>query len=435
MGPNFLQAADPEVYAANLGELRRQNEKLELIASENFTSLAVMAAQGGVMTNKYAEGYPGNRYYGGCEWVDVAETLARQRASRLFFGAEYVNVQPHSGSQANMAVYFTFLKPGDTVLGLDLAHGGHLTHGSKVNFSGRMYNFFAYQVRREDGRVDLDQVRELAHQHRPKLISIGASAYSRDWDYPVFRQIADEVGAFLWADIAHTAGLIAAGEQNDPMPYCHVVTTTTHKTLRGPRGGMIMMAKDFDNPFGVVAPKSGRVRRMGELIDSQVIPGIQGGPLMHVIGAKAVAFGEALQPTFKDYAKQIRANAKALAEALIGYGFDVVSGGTDNHLMLVDLRSRGLNGKQAQLALDEANITANKNAVPFDTESPLLTSGIRLGSPALTTRGFREAEFRLVAQWIHEVLSAPSDQSVRARVRDEIKQVTERFPLYPEILG
>jgi glycine hydroxymethyltransferase len=435
MDPRFLQAADPEVYAANLGELRRQNDKLELIASENFTSLAVMAAQGGVMTNKYAEGYPGNRYYGGCEWVDVVETLARERASRLFFGAEYINVQPHSGSQANMAIYFTFLKPGDTVLGLDLAHGGHLTHGSKVNFSGRMYNFFAYQVRREDGRVDLDLVRELARQHRPKLISIGASAYSRDWDYPVFRQIADEVGAFLWADIAHTAGLIVAGEQNDPMPYCHVVTTTTHKTLRGPRGGMIMMSKDFDNPFGVVAPKSGRVRKMGELVDSQVIPGIQGGPLMHVIGAKAVAFGEALRPEFKDYAKQIRANAKTLAESLIGHGFDVVSGGTDNHLMLVDLRSRGLNGKQAQLALDEANITVNKNGVPFDTESPLLTSGIRLGSPALTTRGFREAEFRLVAKWIHEVLSAPSDQSVKERVKTEIREVTQRFPLYPEILG
>jgi glycine hydroxymethyltransferase len=434
MDLRFLEAADPEVYAANLGELRRQNEKLELIASENFTSLAVLAAQGGVMTNKYAEGYPGNRYYGGCEWVDVVENLARERASRLFFGAEYVNVQPHSGSQANMAVYFTLISPGDTVLGLDLAHGGHLTHGSKVNFSGRMYNFFGYQVRREDGRVDLDQVRDLARQHRPKLISIGASAYARDWDYPVFRQVADEVGAFLWADIAHTAGLIVAGEQNDPMPHCHLVTTTTHKTLRGPRGGMIMMAKNFDNPFGIVAPKSGRVRKMGELIDSQVIPGIQGGPLMHVVGAKAVAFGEALQPSFKVYAKQIRANATTLAAALVRLGFNVVSGGTDNHLMLVDLRNRGLNGKQAQLALDEANITANKNAVPFDTESPLLTSGIRLGSPALTTRGFKEPEFELVAKWINEVLSAPTDDGVKVRVRGEIKEVTARFPLYAEIL-
>jgi glycine hydroxymethyltransferase len=435
MDLRFLQAADPDVYAANLNELRRQHEKLELIASENFASLAVLAAQGGVMTNKYAEGYPGNRYYGGCEWVDRVETLARERASRLFFGAEYVNVQPHSGSQANMAVYFTFINPGDPVLGLDLAHGGHLTHGSKVNFSGRMYNFHGYQVRKEDGRVDLDQVRDLARQHRPRLISIGASAYSRDWDYQTFRSIADEVGAFLWADIAHTAGLIAAGELNDPMPYCHVVTTTTHKTLRGPRGGMILMGKDFDNPFGVVAAKSGRTRRMGELLDSQVIPGIQGGPLMHVVGAKAVAFGEALQPGFKQYARQVKTNAKTLAEELARYGFNIVSGGTDNHLMLVDLRGQGINGKQAQLVLDDANITTNKNAVPFDTESPLLTSGIRLGSPALTTRGFKEAEFRLVAKWIHQVLKEPHDDGVKARVKGEIAEVTRKLPLYPEILG
>ncbi|HET9870728.1 MAG TPA: serine hydroxymethyltransferase, partial [bacterium] len=345
----------------------------ELIASENFTSLAVMAAQGGVMTNKYAEGYPGNRYYGGCENVDRVEDLARERASRLFFGAEYVNVQPHSGSQANMAVYFTFVQPGDVVLGLDLSHGGHLTHGSKVNFSGKMYNFFAYQTRKEDGRVDLDQARDLARKHKPKMISIGASAYSRDWDYAAFRKIADEVGAFLWADIAHTAGLIAAGELNNPMPHCHVVTTTTHKTLRGPRGGMILMGKDFDNPFGVTAPKSGRVRKMGELLDSQIIPGIQGGPLMHVVAAKAVAFREALDPSFKDYAKRVKANAKALCQALVERGFQIVSGGTDNHLMLIDLRNKKVNGKQAQLALDEAGLTTNKNAVPFDTESPLLT--------------------------------------------------------------
>ncbi len=433
MDLKYLQAADPEVFEANYKEYRRQNDKLELIASENFTSLAVMAAQGGVMTNKYAEGYPGNRYYGGCEYVDVVENLARERAKALFSNAEYVNVQPHSGSQANMAVYFTFIKPGDTVLGLDLSHGGHLTHGSKVNFSGRMYDFHAYQVRKEDGRVDIDQARSLARQHKPKLISIGASAYARDWDYKAFREIADEVGAFLWADIAHTAGLIAAGELNNPMPYCHVVTTTTHKTLRGPRGGMILMGKDFENPFGIVAPKSGRTRMMSELLDSQIIPGIQGGPLMHVIGAKAVAFKEALQPSFKQYAKQVKANAKALAEGLMGYGFNLVSGGTDNHLMLIDLRNKGVNGKTAQLALDEANITTNKNSVPYDTESPLLTSGLRLGSPALTTRGFKEAEFKLVAKWIHEVVSAPADEKVRSRVKGEIAEVTAKFPLYPEL--
>jgi glycine hydroxymethyltransferase len=433
MDLKYLQAADAEVYEANWNEYRRQNEKLELIASENFTSLAVMAAQGGVMTNKYAEGYPGNRYYGGCECVDVVENLARDRAKALFSNAEYVNVQPHSGSQANMAVYFTFIKPGDTVLGLDLSHGGHLTHGSKVNFSGRMYNFHAYQVRKEDGRVDIDQVRTLARQHKPKLISIGASAYSRDWDYQAFRAIADEVGAFLWADIAHTAGLIVGGVLNNPMSHCHVVTTTTHKTLRGPRGGMILMGKDFDNPFGIVAPKSGRVRRMGELLDSQIIPGIQGGPLMHVIGAKAVAFKEALQPSFKDYAQQVKNNAKTLAEALTGFGFNIVSGGTDNHLMLIDLRNKGINGKQAQLALDEANITTNKNAVPYDTESPLLTSGIRLGSPALTTRGFKESEFKQIAKWINDVVAAPEDVAVRTRVKGEIAELTKKFPLYPEL--
>jgi len=433
MSSDFLKA-DQQIWEANRNELKRQNEKLELIASENFTSLPVMAAQGGVMTNKYAEGYPGNRYYGGCEYVDVVENLARERASKLFYNAEYVNVQPHSGSQANMAVYFTFIKPGDTVLGLDLSHGGHLTHGSKVNFSGKMYNFFAYQTRKEDGRVDIDQARDLARKHKPKMISIGASAYSRDWDYAAFRLIADEVDAFLWADIAHTAGLIAAGELNNPMDYCHVVTTTTHKTLRGPRGGLILMGKDFDNPFGITAPKSGRTKKMGELIDSQIIPGIQGGPLMHVIAAKAVAFNEALMPSFKSYAKQIKANAKTMAEALTGFGFQIVSGGTDNHLMLIDLRNKGINGKQAQLTLDDANITTNKNAVPFDTESPLLTSGIRLGAPALTTRGFKEGEFKQVAKWINDVISAPESESVRQKVKGEIAELTKKFPLYPEIL-
>jgi len=428
-----LKKNDPEIYEAHQNEVRRQNEKLEMIASENFPSLAVLETLASVMNNKYAEGYPGNRYYGGCEWVDVAENLARERAKKLFFGAEYVNVQPHAGSQANMAVYYTFIKPGDTVLGLDLSHGGHLTHGFKGNFSGKNYNFFAYQVRKEDGRVDLDQARDLARLHRPKMISIGASAYSRDWDYKAFREIADEVGAFLWADIAHTAGLIVAGELNNPMPHCHVVTTTTHKTLRGPRGGMILMGKDFDNPFGVTAPKSGRVRKMGELVDSQIIPGIQGGPLMHVIAAKAVAFREAQQPAFKAYAKQVKANAKALAEALVGYGFNLVSGGTDNHLMLIDLRNKGINGKAAQMALDEANITTNKNSVPYDTESPLLTSGLRLGSPALTTRGFKEEDFKRVAKWINDVIAGPADEGVRKRVKGEITEVTKKYPLYPEI--
>ncbi|MFC1641474.1 serine hydroxymethyltransferase [Myxococcota bacterium] len=430
---DFLQA-DPEVYQANVQELRRQNDKLELIASENFVSLAVMQAQGFVMTNKYAEGYPGNRYYGGCENVDLVENLARDRAAKLFSNAQYVNVQAHSGSQANMAVYFTGIQPGDPVLGLDLNHGGHLTHGSKVNFSGRMYNFLGYQTDRRTGRVDLDQVRDMARKHRPKLISIGASAYSRDWDYEGFRAIADEVGAFLWADIAHTAGLIVAGLLSNPMSHCQFVTSTTHKTLRGPRGGLILMGQDFENPFGVKAPKSGRVRRMGELLDSQIVPGIQGGPLMHVVAAKAVAFGEALRPEFRQYAKQIIANAQALCQDLMKHGFQVISGGTDNHSMLIDLRNKGINGKQAQLALDEANITTNKNAVPFDTESPLLTSGIRLGTPALTTRGFKEPEMRQVAQWINDVISAPNDEPMRTRVKAEIREVTARFPLYPELL-
>jgi glycine hydroxymethyltransferase len=430
---DFLKS-DPEVLSANNAEIKRQNEKLELIASENFTSLAVMAAQGGVMTNKYAEGYPGNRYYGGCENVDIVENLARERASRLFFNAEYVNVQPHSGSQANMAVYFTFVKPGDVILGLDLSHGGHLTHGSKVNFSGKMYNFFPYQTRPSDGRVDFDQVQDLARKHKPKMISIGASAYSRDWDYAAFRKIADEVGAFLWADIAHTAGLIAAGELNNPMAHCHVVTTTTHKTLRGPRGGLILMGKDFENPFGLTAPKSGRTKKMGELLDGQIIPGIQGGPLMHVVAAKAVAFKEALDPSFKAYAKQIKANAKALCGALMEKGFQIVSGGTDNHLMLIDLRNKKVNGKQAQLALDEAGITTNKNAVPFDTESPLLTSGLRLGTPALTTRGFKEKEMKLVADWINRVIEAPENKAVQEKVLGEIAELTPKFPLYPELL-
>jgi glycine hydroxymethyltransferase len=430
---NFTKK-DPEVFSALNNELKRQNGKLELIASENFTSLAVMAAQGSVMTNKYAEGYPGNRYYGGCEYVDIVENLARSRASQLFFNAKYVNVQPHSGSQANMAVYFTFVNPNDTILGLDLTHGGHLTHGSKVNFSGKMYQFYAYQTNEKDGRVDLNQVQDFAKKYRPKMISIGASAYSRDWDYEAFRKIADSVDAYLWADIAHTAGLIVAGELNNPMKYCHVISTTTHKTLRGPRGGMILMGSDFENKFGITAPKSGRVKTMGELIDSQIIPGIQGGPLMHVIAAKAISFQEALQPEFKIYASQVKKNARVLAQELMNFDFKIVSGGTDNHLMLIDLRNRGCNGKEAQLALDEANITVNKNAIPFDTESPLLTSGIRLGTAALTTRGFKEAEMKQIAGWISEVLNDIKNERVKEKVRSEIKELTKKFILYPELI-
>ena len=429
---NHIRTSDPELYAAVAGEIERQNAKLELIASENFVSLAVLEAVGSPLTNKYAEGYPGKRYYGGCEWVDVAEDLARTRARQLF-GAEYANVQPHSGSQANMAVYFTFVKPGDTLMGMNLSHGGHLTHGSPVNFSGQFYKFVAYGVRRETGTIDFNEVEDLAVKHKPKMITVGASAYSRNIDYAAFRTIADRVGAFLFADIAHPAGLIAAKLLNDPLPHCHVVTSTTHKTLRGPRGGLILMGKDFDNPFGQVAPKSGRTKKMSELIDSMVIPGIQGGPLMHVIAGKAVAFREALQPSFADYARQVIRNAQALAARLTHLGYDVVSGGTDNHLMLVDLRNRSITGKDAQEALDEAGITVNKNGVPFDDKSPLITSGIRIGSAALTTRGMKEAQMETVADLLHEVLSQMGAPGVAASVRAKIATLCAGFPLYPEL--
>ncbi|HMR00510.1 MAG TPA: serine hydroxymethyltransferase, partial [Ignavibacteria bacterium] len=381
-----LQDFDPQIYSAIRHELERQNDKLELIASENFTSIPVMQAMGSVMTNKYAEGYPGKRYYGGCEYVDIAENVARDRAKELF-GAEYANVQPHSGSQANMAVYFVLVKPGDKVMGMDLSHGGHLTHGSPVNFSGKLYNFTQYGINPDTEMLDYDMIEKVVLEQKPKMITVGASAYSRNIDYKKFREIADKVNAFLLADIAHPAGLIAKGLLNDPVPHCHVVTTTTHKTLRGPRGGMILMGTDFENPFGLTAPKSGRTKMMSELLDSMVIPGIQGGPLMHVIAAKAVAFKEALQGDFKKYAEQVIKNAKALSDKLTSYGFKIISGGTDNHLMLIDLRNKNITGKQAQELLDEVGITCNKNAVPFDDKSPLITSGIRLGTPALTTRG------------------------------------------------
>lgn len=429
---NALKTSDPEIYSTIQNEINRQHSKLELIASENFVSLAVLEALGTVLTNKYAEGYPGKRYYGGCEFVDMAEDLARNRAKQLF-GAEYANVQPHSGSQANMAVYFTFLKPGDRVLGMDLSHGGHLTHGSPVNFSGQLYSFSSYGVSRETGMIDYDHVESVAKQVKPKMITVGASAYSRNIDYKAFRQIADAVGAFLFADIAHPAGLIASGLLNDPLPHCHVVTSTTHKTLRGPRGGLILIGKDFENPFGIVAPKSGRKKMMSELIDSMVIPGIQGGPLMHCIAAKAVGFHENLQPEFKTYSQQVIKNAKALAAALVARGYHVISGGTDNHLMLVDLRNKNITGKEAQEALDQAGITVNKNAVPFDDKSPLITSGIRIGTPAVTTRGMKEPEMETIASLIDRVLTNISKTEVFEQVRGDVKNLCEGFPLYAEL--
>ncbi len=429
-----LQRVDPDIFQTIQSEIHRQNSKLELIASENFVSLSVLEALGSVLTNKYAEGYPGKRYYGGCEFVDQAENTARDRVKRLF-GAEYANVQPHSGSQANMAVYFTFLKPGDKVLGMDLSHGGHLTHGSPVNFSGQLYQFTAYGVSKETGTIDYESVGEIAKRDRPKMITVGASAYSRNIDYKRFRAIADSVGAFLFADIAHPAGLIASKLLNDPLPHCHVVTSTTHKTLRGPRGGLILMGKDFENPFGVVAPKSGRKKMMSELLDSTVIPGIQGGPLMHVIAAKAVGFHENLQPAFNEYSGQIIRNAKALALALTKRGFNIISGGTDNHLMLIDVRNKNVTGKQAQEVLDASGITVNKNAVPFDDKSPLITSGIRVGTPAVTTRGMKEQEMETIAELIDKVISNFEKSDVHSRVSREVSHLCESFPLYPEITG
>ncbi|MFN8367009.1 MAG: serine hydroxymethyltransferase [Candidatus Kapaibacterium sp.] len=428
---NHLQKTDPELFNAVAHEYERQRDKIELIASENFTSLSVMEAQGSVLTNKYAEGYPGKRYYGGCEWVDVAETLAIDRLKKLF-GAEYANVQPHSGSSANMATYFTYLQQGDTVLGMDLSHGGHLTHGSPVNFSGKMFKFVPYGLDQQTGRIDYNRVAELAKEHRPKMITVGASAYSREIDFKAFRDVADSVGAFLMADIAHPAGLIAKGKLMSPVPYCDVVTSTTHKTLRGPRGGMIIMGKNYENPFGQVAPKSGRTKLMGELIDSWVMPGIQGGPLMHSIAGKAVAFGECLTDGFGYYTEQVIRNAKALADALVAKGFNIVSGGTDNHLMLVDLRNKNVTGKQAENALDASGITCNKNSVPYDTQSPLVTSGIRLGTAAMTTRGMKENEMRQIAEFIDEVIRNIDSADIHKRVKHDVADFCRHFPLYAE---
>ena len=424
-----LKEQDPEIFSIIEKETTRQNENFELIASENFASRATIEAMGSVLTNKYAEGYPGKRYYGGCEYVDDAEDLARERAKKLF-NADYANVQPHSGASANAAIYLVFMEPGDTLLGLDLAHGGHLTHGSPVNFSGIIYHPEFYGVEKETGRIDMDKVRDKAKKVNPRMISIGASAYTRDFDYQAFRDIADEVGAFLWMDMAHTAGLIAAGELNDPIPVCDVVSTTTHKTLRGPRGGMILVGNDGENKLGVVARKSGRTKNWSEVLDSAVFPGSQGGPLMHVIAAKAVAFGEALEPEFVSYQKQVKANAKTMADEFMNRGYNLVSGGTDNHLILVDLRSKGLTGKLAEESLDRAGITVNKNMVPFDTESPFVTSGIRIGSPAMTTRGFGENEFKEVVRLIDTVLQKPEKEDVIHSVKSQVKEMCERFPLY-----
>lgn len=424
-----LPDADPAIADLLKREEQRQSHNLELIASENIASLAVRQAMMSVLTDKYAEGYPGNRYYGGCEVVDEVENLARDRVKELF-GAEYANVQPHSGSQANMAVYFTFLKPGDSVMGMDLSHGGHLTHGSPVNFSGQLYNFTAYGIDPTTELLDYNQIADKVKEVKPKMITVGASAYSRPIDFKAFRTIADSVGAFLFADIAHPAGLIAKGHLPSPLPHCHVVTSTTHKTLRGPRGGIIMLGKDFENPFGIVAPKSGRTKMMSELLDSQVIPGIQGGPLMHVIAAKAVGFGENLKPTFTEYGFEVIENARALSAALMEDGFKIVSGGTDNHLMLLDLRNKGLTGKASQIALDRASITCNKNAVPFDDKSPLITSGIRLGTPALTTRGMGRSEMREVASLIARVLHNIEDEKVIESVRQDVHALCARFPIH-----
>ena len=411
-------------------ELKRQQEGIELIASENFTSVNVMKAMGSVFTNKYAEGLPGKRYYGGCEIVDQVEQLAIDRAKELF-GAAWVNVQPHSGAQANAAVMLGVLNAGDQILGFDLSHGGHLTHGSTVNFSGKLYKPAFYGVEEATGLIDMDKVEAKAKEVKPKLLICGASSYSRDWDYARFRAIADSVGALLLADVSHPSGLIAAGLLNNPLPHCHIVTTTTHKTLRGPRGGMIMMGEDFENPWGLTTPK-GNVKKMSSILDGAVFPGTQGGPLEHVIAAKAVAYGEALEPSFKEYGKQVIANASALSKAMVARGYKIISGGTDNHMMLIDLRPKdeNLTGKVAENALVKADITLNKNAVPFETRSPFVTSGIRIGTPAITTRGMKAEHMDLVADLIDRVLMNPEDESNLAAIKGEVNKLMQDFPLY-----
>jgi len=419
---------DEQIFDLIQAERERQLEGLELIASENFASDQVMEAAGSVLTNKYAEGYPGKRYYGGCEVVDQVENIAIERAKTLF-GAEYANVQPHSGSQANTAVFHACLKPGDTILGFDLAHGGHLTHGSPVNFSGRLYNPTFYGVKKDTGFIDYDMLADQAQKERPQLIIAGASAYSRDIDFEKFRAIADDVDALLLADISHPSGLIAKGILNDPMPHCHVVTTTTHKTLRGPRGGMILMGKNFENPFGITF-KSGKLKKMSGLLDSGVFPGNQGGPLEHIIAAKAIAFGEALTDEFMFYMLQVKKNAAAMADAFMAKDYHLISGGTDNHMMLIDLRNKNITGKDAEEALGKAAITVNKNMVPFDTESPFVTSGIRVGTPAITTRGLKEDDMAYVVDLIDEVISHHNNETVLEGVEQKVNDLMQDRPLF-----
>jgi len=424
----YQMQRDEQIFELILDEQERQIHGIELIASENFVSDQVMEAAGSVLTNKYAEGYPGKRYYGGCEVVDQIEQIAIDRAKALF-GADYANVQPHSGSQANTAVFFACLKPGDKILGFDLSHGGHLTHGSPVNFSGRLYNPVFYGVEKETGQLNYDTIQEIASKEQPKMIIAGASAYSRDMDFKRFREIADSVGAILLADISHPAGLIAKGLLNDPVPYCHIITTTTHKTLRGPRGGMILMGKDFENPFGIKTPK-GEIRMMSSLLDGAVFPGNQGGPLEHIIAAKAIAFGEALTDEFFRYTLQVQKNAKAMAEAFVKRGYNIISGGTDNHMMLIDLRNKNITGKEAENALVRAEITVNKNMVPFDDKSPFVTSGIRVGTPAITTRGLVEADMEVVVDLIDRVIINHTNDTIIDEVADIVGDMMGERPIF-----
>lgn len=426
---SIVKEKDKKIYDIIQSELNRQNNYLELIASENFTSKAVLETAGSVLTNKYAEGYPGKRYYGGCIHVDEAENLAIDRAKRLF-KAEYANVQPHSGSSGNMGVYLAYLQPGDCIMGLDLSHGGHLTHGSKVSFSGQIYNSVTFQVKQDTGLVDFDDLLKKAREYKPKIIICGASAYPRTIEFEKFREVADEVGAFLHGDICHNSGLIAAEMHPSPFPHCHVVSTSTHKSLRGPRGGIILLGSDYENPFGKVAPKSGRVKMMSELIDSAVMPGMQGGPLMHIIAAKAVAFKEALEPSFKTYIRGVLDNAQCFAEEFKSKGYELISGGTDTHLVLIDLQNKNISGKAAEIALDEAGITVNKNMIPFDPKSPFVTSGIRIGSPAMTTRGMGVDEVKIIVDLIDQVILNHDNKDKIQSVKKHVNELCSSFQIY-----
>ena len=426
---SIVKEKDKKIYDIIQSELNRQNGYLELIASENFTSKAVLETAGSVLTNKYAEGYPGKRYYGGCIHVDEAENLAIDRAKRLF-KAEYANVQPHSGSSGNMGVYLAYLQPGDCIMGLDLSHGGHLTHGSKVSFSGQIYNSITFQVKQDTGLVDFDDLLKKAREYKPKIIICGASAYPRTVEFEKFREVADEVGAFLHGDICHNSGLIAAEMHPSPFPHCHVVSTSTHKSLRGPRGGIILLGSDYENPFGKVAPKSGRVKMMSELIDSAVMPGMQGGPLMHIIAAKAVAFKEALEPSFKTYIRRVLDNAQCFAEEFKSKGYELISGGTDTHLVLIDLQNKNISGKAAEIALDEAGITVNKNMIPFDPKSPFVTSGIRIGSPAMTTRGMGVDEVKIIVDLIDQVILNHDNKDKIQSVKKHVNELCSSFRIY-----